>query len=128
MFFRGAKWIKSRFVELRDLENLYNLEEESEITKNEITNLNNWREVAYMDEKVELSKMQEIKEKEKKYLNTRVRELKKEIEKNDLEELIIGRSKSTDEVKGQIDFPAKEFQKLEEGNEENELANEKKKK
>ena len=61
-------------------------------------------------------------------MNTRVKKLMKEIEKNDLEELIIDRSKSADEVNNQIDFSAKEFQKLEGENEGSELANEKKKK
>ena len=104
------------------------MEEESEITQNEIMDLNNWKEVANMDENEEISKMQEIKEKERKDLNTIVRNLVKEIEKNDLEELVTDRSKSTDGGNNQIDFQAKEFQKLEEENEESELANEKKKK
>ena len=67
--------------------------------------------------------MQEIKEKEKKDLKNRVRKLKKEIEKNDLGELIIDRSKNNDDGGNQIDILAKEFQKLKEENEGSKLAN-----
>ena len=88
---------------------LYNLEEESEITQNEIMDLNNWKEVANMDEKEEISKTQEIKEEEKKDLNNRVRKMREEIGKNDLRGLIIGRSKSTDGVNNQIDSRRKNF-------------------
>ena len=79
------------------MEKLYNLEEESEITQNELTELGNWKEVANKEETEEISKMQEIKEKEKKDLKNRVRNLKKEIEKNDLGELVIDRSENNDE-------------------------------
>ena len=57
-------------------------------------------------------------------MNTRVKKLKKEIEKNQLGALIIDRSQNTDEVSNQIDLPAKAFPKLEEENEGSELANE----
>ena len=61
--------------------------------------------------------------KEKKDSKRRVRNLKKEIGKNDLGGLIIGRSKITDEVGNRIGILAKEFQKLEEETEGSELAN-----
>ena len=41
------------------------MEEESEIAKNEIMDLDIWEEAANMDGKEEISKMREIKEKEK---------------------------------------------------------------
>ena len=53
--------------------------------------------MANKEETEEISKMQEIKEKEKKDLKNRVRNLKKEIEKNDLGELVIDRSENNDE-------------------------------
>ena len=105
----GGSMGKITVGELRDVEKLYSLGEASEIAQNEITDLDNWKEVANMDEKEEIGKMQEIKEGEKKDLNTRVKKLKKEIEKNDLEKLIVDRSKSTDGVNNQIDFLANNF-------------------
>ena len=45
------------------------------------------------------------------------KEIEKEIERNDLEELIIDRSKTPGEINNQIDSSAEEFQKLE-GNKE----------
>ena len=52
------------------------------------------------------------------------KEIGKEIEKNDSEELIIGRSKTTEEVNTQIDISADEFRKLEENKEDGEFPNE----
>ena len=51
---------------LRDVEKLYNSEGEMEIAENELTELNNRKEVA--DKEEEISKMQELKEKEEKEL------------------------------------------------------------
>ena len=42
---------------------LYNLEEESGIAKIELIDLDNWKDVVNKEEKEEISKMQEIKEK-----------------------------------------------------------------
>ena len=47
------------------VEKLYNLEEEAEITENELIELNNPKEVADKEEKGEISKTQELKEKER---------------------------------------------------------------
>ena len=94
-----------------DVEKLYNLEEEIEITENELTELNHRKEVA--DKEEEISKMQELKEREKRTEN-KVKKLKKEIGKNDLSDLIIDRTKSNEEVSGKIDTLAKEFHGLEE--------------
>ena len=56
--------------------------------------------MANNEEKEEIIKTQEIKEKEKKDLNNRVRKSKKEIEKGELGDLVIDRSESYEEVSG----------------------------
>ena len=56
-------------------------------------------------------------------LNARIKNRKKEIEKNDLEELIIDRSETPEGVNTQIDISADGFQKLGENMEDGEYAN-----
>ena len=55
------------------------------------------------EERGKIVQMQESEGKEKKELNSRIKKLKKGIERNDLEELIIHRSKTPDEINTQID-------------------------
>ena len=50
-------------------------------------------------------------------MKNRIRKLKKEIERNNSKELIIGRTKGNEEVPNQIDTSTKEFQELEEDKE-----------
>ena len=57
--------------------------------------------------------LQEEEENEKKESKLRIKKLKRQIEKNDLEELIIDRSKTPDGVNTQIDVSVGRFQKLE---------------
>ena len=52
----GIDMGKTTVVKLRDVEKLYNLEGGSEITQNELTELNNRKEVANKEEKEEISK------------------------------------------------------------------------
>ena len=102
---------------LRDIEKLYNLEEEAEITDKEIRELNDQKEVAEKEDVGEISSTQEEKEKGKKDLKIKIKKLKKEIERNNLNELIIDRAQGEEEVSNQIDKLAKEFEELD-GNEE----------
>ena len=57
----------------------------------------------------EISLTQEGKEKEKNISKHRIRKLKKEIERNNLKELIIDRTKGSEEIPNQIDTLSKEF-------------------
>ena len=89
----GSEMGKIQMGELRDVERLFHLEDEAEITQNELADLAN-REIAEnLGEKEEISQLQE-KEKEKKEANVRILKLKQEIEKIDLGELIIDRSET----------------------------------
>ena len=74
--------------------------------------MNNRKEVANKEEVEEISITQEEKEKKKKELKNKIRKLKKEIEKNDLEELIIDRTKGDGGISNKIDISAKVFQEL----------------
>ena len=67
----GSEMDKITVSKLRDVEKLYNLEEEIGITENELMELNNRKEVA--DKEEEISKMQELKEREKKELKNKVK-------------------------------------------------------
>ena len=57
-------------------------------------------------------------------MNSRIKKSGKAIGKNDLGELIIDQSKTTDGINTQIDISAGEFRKLEENKEDGEFANE----
>ena len=65
MYFREAKLKRSRW-ELRDIGELYNLEEEDEIEDNEITELDNQKEVAEKEDVEEISPTQEEKKRQRK--------------------------------------------------------------
>ena len=113
----GSEIEKAAVKKLRDIGKLYNLEEEAEIADKGITELDNQKEVAGREEVKEISLTQEEKEKEKKDLKVKIKKLKKEIERNNLNELIIDRTKGEEEVSNQIDKLSKEFEELD-GNEE----------
>ena len=85
-----------------------------EIAENELIELNNRKEVAVKEGVAEISIMREDKEKEKKGLKNKIRKLKKEIEKNDLSELIIDRTKGNGGISNRMDISANESQELEE--------------
>ena len=114
----GSEIEKATVAKLRDIGKLYNLEEEAEIAVKEITELDNQKEVAEKEDADEIWSMQEEKEKGEKELKVKIKKLKKEIERNNLNELIIGRTKGGEETPNQIDNLAKEFDELG-GSEEN---------
>ena len=87
---------------LRDVGKLYNFEEDVEIAEKEITALNNLRKRMGEREDVdEISLTQEEKEKER--FGEKNKKLKKETERNNSKELIIGRTKRGAGVPNQID-------------------------
>ena len=94
-----------------------NFEEEVEIAEKEINELNNQKEVAEKEDVAEISLTQEEKDREKNDLENRIRKLKKEIERDNSKELIIGRTKGNEEIPNQIDTSANELQELEEDKE-----------
>ena len=118
----GVEMDKIAALKLRDVGKLYHLEDEAEITQNESTDLESRKEVGNKEEKEQITKLKEAKEKEKADLNLRIKILGREIEKNDLQELIIDRSGNIEGVNNQMDISANEFQKAEGNKGEFELA------
>ena len=107
----GSEMGKIPVVKLRDVEKLFHLKGEAEITQNELGDLENRKIVANLGGRG-IVQLQEDKEKEKKELNSRIKKLKKEIEKIDFKGPIIDRSRTTEEINTKIDVAADEFQKL----------------
>ena len=103
---------------LRGVGKLYNLEEETEIAQKERKKGIGKLGETGKERRIRRNKMQEMEENGGKNSKLKIKKLRKEIEKKDMEELIIDRPKSNDEANRQIEFLANEFQRLEENEEE----------
>ena len=99
-------------MKLRGVERLFHLEDEVEIAKR-VGRLRKEQKCGRLRRSGKDSLTAEGKEKEKKYLNFRIKKMEKEITQGDFKGLIIDRSQTQEEIDPQIDVAAKEFQKLE---------------